>query len=128
MKSNEIDNRIQEIETAMYEADFWSDKAKAQAMLRELEDLKNKKEGASAFDKGDAVLTILSGAGGDDAEDFSRMLFEMYTRFCDKQNLSLDWWRCGSGSGAAKPRTTSGPCPNDWASPPGDGLDEWKEC
>ena len=88
MKSNEIDNRIQEIETAMYEADFWSDKAKAQAMLRELEDLKNKKEGASAFDKGDAVLTILSGAGGDDAEDFSRMLFEMYTRFCDKQNLS----------------------------------------
>ena len=54
MKSNEIETRISEIETAMYEADFWSDKAKAQAMLRELEDLKNKKEGVDSFDNSNA--------------------------------------------------------------------------
>jgi len=89
MKPEDIDARIAEIETAMYEADFWADKVKAQAMIREIEDLKNKKEGASAFDKGDAVIAILSGAGGDDAEDFSRMLFEMYSRFADKKNFSF---------------------------------------
>lgn len=86
MKSSEIDNRIQEIETAMYEPDFWTDKTKAQAMLRELEDLKNEKEGASAFDKGNAYLTIISGAGGDDAENFSYMLYGMYGYFVAKNN------------------------------------------
>ena len=45
-------------------------------------ELKDKKEGVSKYDKGDAVLTILSGAGGDDAEDFTRMLLGMYEAFC----------------------------------------------
>lgn len=87
MKPEEIDARIGEIEQAMYASDFWSDKDRAQKMIRELEDLKNKKEGVAAYDKGGAVLSILSGAGGDDAEDFSRMLFDMYMRFCDKKGF-----------------------------------------
>lgn len=89
MTGEEIDARITEIETAMYAADFWNDKNKAQAMIRELELLKDKKEGVDAFDRGGAVLTILSGAGGDDAEDFSRMLVEMYFKFCDKKGFRV---------------------------------------
>lgn len=89
MKSNEIETRISEIETAMYEADFWSDKAKAQAMLRELEDLKNKKEGVDSYDNSSAYLTIIAGAGGDDAENFSYMLYDMYGYFAAKNN-----WTC----------------------------------
>jgi peptide chain release factor 2 len=85
MDTNEIDRKIAEIEARMSEADFWSDKAKAQAMVRELQDLKDKKEGVGGFDKGSAILSILSGAGGDDAEDFSKMLFEMYCKYADKQ-------------------------------------------
>jgi peptide chain release factor 2 len=81
MDSSEIDKRIAEIETAMAQGDFWSDKDKAQAMIRELSELKDKKEGADAFDKGNAIMTIISGAGGDDAEDFARMLFDMYVKF-----------------------------------------------
>ena len=84
----EIDARILEIETAMAEADFWNDKDKAQAAIRELGELKQKKEGAAAFDKGSALMTIISGAGGDDAEDFVRMLFDMYTKFFSRRNLS----------------------------------------
>jgi peptide chain release factor 2 len=89
MQSEDIDKRIAEIETAMYAGDFWADKTKAQAMIRELELLKDKKEGVDAFDKGAAVLTILSGAGGDDAEDFSRMLLEMYFKFSDKKGFKV---------------------------------------
>jgi hypothetical protein len=37
-------------------------------------------------------------------------------------------WRCLSGSGAAKQRTTSDPCPSDWESLPGDALDDWSGC
>lgn len=85
MKEEEINNRIQEIETAMAGGDFWDDKISAQSMVRELQELKDKKEGLGAYDRGGAVLSILSGAGGDDAEDFSRMLLEMYQKYFDKK-------------------------------------------
>ncbi len=88
MDVNDIDQKIEKIETAMAQTDFWSDKNKAQNLIKELESLKLKKEGADAYDKGGAIMTILSGAGGDDAEDFSRMLFEMYSKFFTKHNLS----------------------------------------
>jgi peptide chain release factor 2 len=39
------------------------------------------------YDKGNAIMTIFSGAGGDDAEDFSAMLLRMYFKYFDRQ----DW-------------------------------------
>ena len=87
-EQTDLDTRITEIETAMGGADFWSDKDKAQAMIRELAELKAKKEGVAAFDRGNAIVTIISGAGGDDAEDFARMLFDMYVKFFARKNFS----------------------------------------
>jgi len=86
--SADIDARILEIETAMSGGDFWSDKDKAQAMVRELGELKVKKEGVAAFDRGNAILSIITGAGGDDAEDFSRMLFDMYVKFFARKGFA----------------------------------------
>lgn len=83
MNKDQIAQQIAELETLMYSADFWNDKERAQSVLRELEDLRVKLEGGGAFDKGDAVLSIFTGAGGDDAEDFSRMLYEMYLAFIE---------------------------------------------
>lgn len=88
MDSSEIDAQIIEIEAAMGEANFWADKDKAQQMIRELGELKQKKEGVAAFDKGNAIMSIISGAGGDDAEDFARMLFDMYAKFITKRGFS----------------------------------------
>lgn len=85
MKEDEINRRIEEIEQSMQSVDFWSDKNTAQSMIRELENLRNQKDGLGQYDKGGAILSILSGAGGDDAEDFSRMLYEMYQKFFDKK-------------------------------------------
>lgn len=61
--------------------DFWADKDKAQATLKEYQDLKTRLEGGSGYDKGDAIVSIISGAGGDDAEDFSRILYQMYQKY-----------------------------------------------
>ncbi|PIP17298.1 MAG: hypothetical protein COX44_00750 [Candidatus Portnoybacteria bacterium CG23_combo_of_CG06-09_8_20_14_all_37_13] len=33
------------------------------------------------------ILTIYPGAGGDDAQDWAKMLLRMYQRFCDKKKL-----------------------------------------
>ncbi len=88
MEVENIDTRIAEIETAMSGADFWTDKERAQAMIRELGELKEKKEGAVAFGRGPCILSIISGAGGDDAEDFARMLFDMYVKFFARKNLA----------------------------------------
>jgi peptide chain release factor 2 len=86
MTKDEIKKKIDEIETRMGEADFWTDKDKAQSLIRELQDLKDELEGVGKYDKGDAVVTIFSGAGGTDAEDFSRILLEMYMKYFDKKS------------------------------------------
>ena len=72
----------------MQQQDFWSNPAEAQKAIRELQDLKAQAEGGSAYDQGGAVLTIVAGAGGDDAEDFARMLFDMYRKYIEKRGWS----------------------------------------
>ena len=84
-----IEARIQEIEVAMGAADFWSDKDKAQAVLKEYQDLKARLAGGGGYDKSDAIMTIVSGAGGDDGEDFSRILFEMYSKYIASRGWRL---------------------------------------
>jgi peptide chain release factor 2 len=85
MDSEKINARIEEIESAMLAPDFWSDKDRAQAMIRELKELKDEALGAAKYDAGPALLSVLAGAGGDDAEDFARMLFDMYRAYAEKQ-------------------------------------------
>jgi peptide chain release factor 2 len=84
-----IQNKIEILEAQMQEPDFWNDKHKAQEIIREIEELKDKRDGLGKYDKGNAILSIISGAGGDDAEDFSAMLFNMYEKYGRKNNWSL---------------------------------------
>ncbi|OGI66708.1 hypothetical protein A2823_00725 [Candidatus Nomurabacteria bacterium RIFCSPHIGHO2_01_FULL_41_91] len=86
-----IQEKIEKLEAQMLEADFWSDKNKAQNILRELAELKSKKVGVHKYDKGNAILTIISGAGGDDAEDFSAILFQMYEKYAKKNGWEISF-------------------------------------
>ncbi len=89
MDTNEIQNKIEELEAAMQGVDFWSDKNKAQETIRELNELKAKKEGLGKYDRGNAILSIVSGAGGDDAEDFSLILLTMYMKYAAKRGWQV---------------------------------------
>jgi peptide chain release factor 2 len=85
-KKELIESRIKAIEEAMLLPDFWQDKTNAQALIKELGELKDSKDGLGKYDRGGAILTIFAGVGGDDAEDFARMLYEMYAKFCQNKN------------------------------------------
>jgi peptide chain release factor 2 len=83
-----LDEEIAAIELSMNEGSFWNDKEKAQAAIKRLKELKEKKDGVSSLDKGNAIMSILAGAGGDDSEDFARMLFEMYAAYFTRKGFS----------------------------------------
>lgn len=103
----------QELADLKSEVSFWRDSAKEiddltallemaaanEEIKKELEgkisvlDAKIKKEElktlmAGQYDKNWAVMTIVAGQGGRDAEDFVQMLLRMYTAYFDKQRWS----------------------------------------
>jgi len=90
MTHQEIEQEIVGIETEMVQNNFWNDKDVAQTHIKRLKELKDIREGLSAEDKGDAIVSILSGAGGDDSEDFSRMLFEMYQKYFNRKGWNVE--------------------------------------
>ena len=85
----EIKKKIGELETEMQRPDFWGDKIRAQGVIKELGELKEKMTGGEKYDKGDAVLTLFAGAGGDDAEDWTMILFEMYRKFANRKGWTI---------------------------------------
>lgn len=89
MSKEAIQKEISEIEVAMSAPDFWSDKARAQAQIKRLQELKDSADGLGKYDRGNAVVTIFSGAGGDDAEDWSAMLFKMYLKYAERNGYGV---------------------------------------
>ncbi len=91
--SEELKAKIEALEAKMQSADFWADKDQAQATVKEYQELKEELEngGAGKYDKLNAIVTIFAGAGGDDAEDWARMLFEMYQKYAEKENIGLSF-------------------------------------
>ena len=88
----EIERELKEIEATMADLGFWQNKASAQETVKIYNELKEELASggkSGKYDKGDAIVTIFSGAGGDDAEDFSRILYEMYQKYC--AHAGFDW-------------------------------------
>jgi len=85
----QLNNEIKKLEAETQKVNFWSDKNKAQIIFKKITELKNKITGTQKYDKGNAIITIISGAGGYDAEDFSRMLLEMYMKYVEKKNWKI---------------------------------------
>lgn len=88
MNKEEIERKIAELELRMSAPDFWSDKHAAQLAIKELQELKDAREGVGKYDKGNAIMTIFAGAGGDDAEDFTHILLEMYVKYIGSRGWS----------------------------------------
>jgi len=89
MDKEKIEARIKELEAAMQRPDFWGVPEQAQAVIKELQELKAEAEGGGKYEAGNAVLSLVAGAGGDDAEDFAHMLFEMYRKYAESKGWGM---------------------------------------
>ena len=87
--NEELKKEIEQLEISMSLPDFWNDKITAQAIIKKIAELKDELLGAEKYDKGNAILSILSGAGGDDAEDFSAILLRMYIKYIEKKGWQM---------------------------------------
>lgn len=88
--AEEIEKRLEELREEMNQPDFWQDKESAKETVAEYERLKEKKQFVGSFDKRNAVMSIISGAGGLDAEDFARMLFDMYKAYVSRNGWKMN--------------------------------------
>lgn len=123
-------NRVKELEFEFSDSDFWKNKERADAKIKELGELNEaikkfdeidflmaqartqvdvgenyedslreaekrmrqlEKENLfkDKYDKGSAVISIYSGAGGQDSEDWAGMLYEMYVKFAEKRGWKV---------------------------------------
>lgn len=76
----------EEAEDESFTNEIDSEIKKAESLVNELE-MKNLLSGPD--DKRNAILTIHSGAGGTEAQDWAEMLLRMYTRWAERHNFKV---------------------------------------
>lgn len=84
-------NNIEELALIQGEDDSFA--KEIESGLNELKKKIKRKETESYFDgkydRGNAILSVFSGAGGQDAQDWAQMLFRMYVRYCEEKDFKV---------------------------------------
>jgi peptide chain release factor 2 len=96
------------LEQEIQQPDFWKDQKRAVEITKELSELQRvvsefeaikteedlRRIGLRVFlsgkyDRGNAILTIYAGAGGQDAQDWTTILLRMYDRYCQRKGFNV---------------------------------------
>ena len=89
-------NRADEIEIMMELAEEEDDESMAEDIKKEFASLKEDLESlrlqtllTGEYDDCNCILTLHAGAGGTEAQDWTSMLYRMYTRFCERMGFQV---------------------------------------
>src|ERR671911_554187 len=82
---------------AQVSAEHASQLASVEARLAELEEARLF---GGRYDTGDAVVTVRSGAGGTDSQDWAEMLLRMYLRWAEKRGFGVEMKEASEGEEA----------------------------
>jgi len=115
--------KIEELEKEIQRPDLWQDKEGAVKITQELSDLQQELADfedvkteedlkkmefrvflSGKYDKGAALISIMSGAGGQDAQDWATILLRMYQRYADRQGFKTNIIDQSFGEGVAEGR------------------------
>lgn len=95
-KFKNLNERIDDLEV-LKELMEEDDDETAKEIIREVRELNKEIDAlkietilSGEYDRNDAILTLHTGVGGSDANDWTEMLLRMYTRWCEKKGYSLE--------------------------------------
>jgi len=57
---------------------------------KKLKEKENETYFSGKYDKGNAILSVYSGAGGQDAQDWAAMLLRMFERYCERKRFKVE--------------------------------------
>lgn len=72
------------------EADLETAKLQFEKTLKKFKLVETETLYSGAYDRGDAVVSIHAGAGGDDAQDWAAMILRMFLRYCEKKRYRVN--------------------------------------
>ena len=95
-KISNLQNTFSDLNTIVDILEDNDDNSLYEELKSGVEDLKNKLKGlkletilTGKYDFNNAILTLHAGAGGTEAQDWTEMLFRMYSMWCEKQGYSI---------------------------------------
>jgi peptide chain release factor 2 len=90
-------------EAAEYEAEL---KATVDALLASIDEIEIASFLTGQFDRNNAILSIQSGAGGTESNDWADMLFRMYSRWAERRGFKIEVQDVQSGEQAGISKAT----------------------
>ncbi|MFA5432271.1 MAG: peptide chain release factor 2 [Candidatus Paceibacterota bacterium] len=76
-----------DLKSVLSEEELNSEIEKIEKKLKEKE---NETYFSGKYDKGNAILSVYSGAGGQDAQDWAAMLLRMFERYCERKRFKVE--------------------------------------